>query len=433
MKTSTGLRYRVYVDSQLIWNPQLTVFLPKTFLHALEKLRDLASIDLRLPRAVADELIYQKSLLLQREADQLRRIKKQVSLVTTASFDQVPDNATMLQLLKKRFESFLAQHRINIVEPSVRAIDWARVISDSTWRQPPFATFSGDQVQWEKGFRDRLIVETILHDLSSSNEETVVVITASPALRQAIKLRLNAEQTVLFFENFRQLVDHSNLLDRDFDDAQIIEFQTIAAELFASGEGILNSEVKTDLQSQATPILNHISPSDFSTAKHEQQEITIGDHYPILTTLTSEALRLWALRDWTPVGPIHFIPLHASLEKIQADGKLTHLTWRTPVLLTQAFVEANRDPRLSAMLGDIAVKAVGFSIYWNVAVQSGQAQSHATDEVINDGIERVLLRPGNELLHQLAPSFAQDYLQESLATYETLTELSESAKKPSKK
>ncbi|TLD69391.1 hypothetical protein FEM03_17235 [Phragmitibacter flavus] len=426
MKSAPNLRYRIYVDSSVAWNDQLTVFLSKTFLSALAKIRTTANIDVRIPRIVADEIIYQKSSLLAAEAAQLRHSKKQVNLATTCPFDDVPDDATLLQQLKKRFDSFLRQHDITIIEPSIRAIDWGRLIYDSTWRQPPFETFSGDKSKWEKGFRDRLILETIAHDVSTANDTGIAVVCSDIRLRTALKQNLPSEKPVLIFATMSELLDHLELLRHDMTDADIREALALTQSTFVGTEdepGLLPASALEKITDLTGDRLSQLKPAEAFRVRSANQDSVIDELYPMLHGTGNPALRVWALKDWEAVGKPDFIPLTSTLEGADHDGKLLNLTWRTPLLATQAFVELGNDPRQSAQWSDVVVKALGFSVYWNVVIKAGEVQSSKLLEVMNDQIDTVVLRPDQEFLAEYAPSFASDYLLEATAAANVIATL----------
>jgi hypothetical protein len=180
-KIPTGERlppYTLFVDSNCLYTPNEVEIINLAFSDLFTELRSKCEIELAIPDIVASEILNKKlddcEAYLKEATSGLDRIAK-LTLIEPVRLPNIED----LRLnLKSRFDRRVESLGASII-PVPSVIDWTSLIEKAVSRRPPFSPRSE---KGEKGFKDALILETLIEVYKNSPGRVVVFVCADALL-----------------------------------------------------------------------------------------------------------------------------------------------------------------------------------------------------------------------------------------------------------
>jgi hypothetical protein len=180
-KIPTGeklIPYTVFVDSNCLYTPNEVEIVNPSFSDLLKEIRSKCEIELAIPDIVAREILNKKlddcEACLKEIASKVNRIAK----LTVTEPVRLPNIEDLQLNLKARFDRWVESLGATII-PVPTAIDWTSLIEKAVSRRPPFSPRSE---KGEKGFKDALILETLLELHKCSPDRAVVFVCADVLL-----------------------------------------------------------------------------------------------------------------------------------------------------------------------------------------------------------------------------------------------------------
>ena len=122
--------------------------------------------------------------------------------------------------------ALLSRHRVD-------AIDRRALAQKAIWREPPF-TFDPKDKDNEKGFRDALILETVVAicKTSSTADQTVIFLCNDFLLRTSAEARLKGDKKFLAFEFILDFQPYIQLTQQQLTDKFVKSIQAHARTKF---------------------------------------------------------------------------------------------------------------------------------------------------------------------------------------------------------
>jgi predicted protein tyrosine phosphatase len=180
-------KYTIYFDANIAYSKKPAEPISAKLLKAIEKASALTQIDVRVPEVVVEELAYQQFVIAQAATENLKKNAKTLLQVSGLTVADPPDEEAMKAGVKGLLTESLAQASFSQIPTPIENIDWAALIQDSCWRCSPFEKPSSEDDLAEKGFRDRIILETAKHDASQIKDGVVAFVSGDNRLRTAFK------------------------------------------------------------------------------------------------------------------------------------------------------------------------------------------------------------------------------------------------------
>jgi hypothetical protein len=168
-------------------------------------------LELAIPETVFAELHFQQTTSALKAVDRITESMTQLSSVAAGSYKHRIDPDKVKDQVGVKLSKWVSGKAGHAVKTPLSSIDWGSVADAAAWRKPPF-TFDSKRPELEKGFRDCLILETLLQ-VSRDNESTnknVIFLCKDSLLREAAASKLKHRPNVLFFES---LADFASYLD----------------------------------------------------------------------------------------------------------------------------------------------------------------------------------------------------------------------------
>lgn len=168
-----------------------------------------------MPSVVIGELKYQKYRIA---LDSLNNATKNFSNLVDATsirLPELPSPVALRQAIDQKMAEWVEELEATVEPTPFDAIDWKSVEQDSIWRRLPFEHIEGS----EKGFRDRLVMETVVAFATRHINRSVVMLTKDPALTKAIEQYYQSPKNVEVLESAQALLNQIELLRLNLDKA----------------------------------------------------------------------------------------------------------------------------------------------------------------------------------------------------------------------
>jgi len=165
--------YNVIADTNALYALDSRKLVSAGFEAALTELRKLAAVELYIPHVVIGELAYQKFYVA---AGAIALVNSKLNLLTELTGSKQPSLLSPEQAKKKilkRYEAWRKSVKAKRLSPDIQQAAWNKIVQDAVWRMPPFE--HSDDKKHEKGFRDRVVLESVVQVCSKNSKETVLL------------------------------------------------------------------------------------------------------------------------------------------------------------------------------------------------------------------------------------------------------------------
>ena len=169
-------QYLAILDANALYTKKPEVFSPAA-VKLIGDCRRLVDIDFFVPDVVRMELSYQQCRLATAAAANLRKNIETFSSAIGRDLPGPPEPGQIKDQAESHVAEMLGDVGVGVLPAPVADIDWATVIADACWRRSVFEPPPDEEPRWEKGFRDRLILETVLHAAAMEKARQIVFIT----------------------------------------------------------------------------------------------------------------------------------------------------------------------------------------------------------------------------------------------------------------
>ncbi len=206
-RSEVSKRY-VVVDSSIIYFDDKTKVVNPFFVNIWnETLKDIP-ITLIIPEVVKGEICYQQNKQALNSHKEINKNSELLSKISDHVYKCkiVPDKVT--QQVIERFDKWCKSFSAEVVKTPIDNIDWEKIIYNSLWREPPFSK-EGDK---EKGFRDSIILETLLDYVNSNPRRHIVFICKDRLLRDTAEEILKDNKYVSCFAKIDEFKSNISLL-----------------------------------------------------------------------------------------------------------------------------------------------------------------------------------------------------------------------------
>ncbi len=130
-------------------------------------------VQLHIPDVVIGELAYQK---FQAATGAIAIVNSKLSLLGELTGAKLPSLCSAEQAKKKiikRYANWRKSVNAQRLIPNVKQTAWNKIVEDAIWRIPPFE--HSDDKKHEKGFRDRVVLESVIQMCSKNINETILL------------------------------------------------------------------------------------------------------------------------------------------------------------------------------------------------------------------------------------------------------------------
>ncbi len=223
-------RHILVPDTNILWHEDKSFCVSPKFQQFLDVNAKKYDIDLILPKVVASELQFQQTTSALKALQKANAEFMRMSAIADSRYSHRVSHKKVRKDVERKLQSWMQQNGCVIHESPIENVDWNRLISDAVWRVPPFV----EDKNTEKGFRDAIIVETVIDIANNYSGVDLAFISSDKLVRKAATKRLNTlfncYETIEEFETFLKLSDEE--LTNDF----VRAIQTRARQKFHDGK-----------------------------------------------------------------------------------------------------------------------------------------------------------------------------------------------------
>jgi hypothetical protein len=224
------------VDTNILWLEDKGPAANPEFDKFWEEYKNLLPMELLIPEVVRDELVVQHSSSGQKLMNQVGDNLTKLSAITTKKHQHRLSPEGMKKHIRAKFEQWVSKVGAKIVDVPLSEIDWKNLYVKAMWRMPPFSPVTQDTKgrQVEKGFRDALILETVVSVVrkEKKREANIVFVSNDLVLRECLADELWLETQFHSFESLADFASYVKLTRESYDKAFNEKLIKRAAERF---------------------------------------------------------------------------------------------------------------------------------------------------------------------------------------------------------
>lgn len=196
--------YNIVADTNALWSQDERKLVSTGFENALVELRKVGSVHIYIPEVVIGELVYQKfeaaTMAIQKATSELRRL----SQITGRSSPTICSEDVAKKLIHKKYADWCKANEARRFRPKIRQVNWNKIVEDAIWRVAPFQR--SEDRKHEKGFRDRVVLESVIQLSAKNTNETVLLTDDKFLAKAAVALQAKHLSVVPRLEDFTSRV-----------------------------------------------------------------------------------------------------------------------------------------------------------------------------------------------------------------------------------
>jgi len=172
-------------------------------------------LELMVPEIVFDELKFQQNTSARKAMEKATQNLANVSNVTDSTYQHRVSESKISTKIDQKFEKWRKKNCAVIIPTPYAKIDWRKIVDNSIWRRPPFE-FGERKDRSEKGFRDSMILETVVEfTQNSSDQKSISFVCEDSLLRKTADKCLENIEHFSVFESLDEFEAYLRLLQKD--------------------------------------------------------------------------------------------------------------------------------------------------------------------------------------------------------------------------
>jgi len=354
----TPQTHLVVVDTNILWDKDKKNAVSPDFDRFWKDNSSLIPLELRIPEVVFGELHFQQTTSALKSCAAAREHMSELSGITQSRYVPKIDENKIREQVGRKIEKWAKGLGGIVVPTPCREIDWQGVIGNAMWRRPPF-TFDAKNSDNEKGFRDALILETLVSISKANNDEdqTVIFLCNDYLLRTTAEQRLKQDKKFLAFESTPDFQSYIRLTQQTLTDKFVKGIQARARAKFyaATDENCLYEKEKL----RAKILADY--DADLSAVPDAADYIGNFKLSMLLNPLLAQTLTKSAEKWW--IGATRF-------ENLVGDREFHWVSTITVAQLFERSGQAAAGLRVEAIESASKIKLVAFDVKWKANVKA---------------------------------------------------------------
>lgn len=190
-------------------------------------------LELIVPEVVIGELQFQQTTSAIKLASTIRNQTEDLSGVTQSKYRSVLDDTKIKEQISNKLKKWVKSLNGIVASTPIDNIDWSKMVQRAIWREEPFTFDPKDKVN-EKGFRDALILETLVNICveNAGNTKNIVFLCNDYLLRTTAEKRLKSNNKVIFFESLIEFESYIQLTQEKLTNEFVKAIQNHARSKF---------------------------------------------------------------------------------------------------------------------------------------------------------------------------------------------------------
>ncbi len=198
-------------DTSILWHEDKAHAVDPEFDQFWEHHTTLVTMDLVVPEVVRSELLFQQTTSACKALDRVAEQLAVISAITTHPQRHRLQKEKIKHQIAAKIDKWLNGKGAVVQPVPISDINWHKICDAAAWRLPPF-TLNPKNPEWEKGFRDALILETVV-DYAAKNVDKVNIafVCNDRLLRETAALRLKSDLRCACYETLQEFSSYIKL------------------------------------------------------------------------------------------------------------------------------------------------------------------------------------------------------------------------------
>ncbi len=223
--------HAVIVDTNILFDQDKSNVVNPVFDEFWNEHAEEANLGLYLPDVVIGELLFQQTSSALKTLSRANDSFDRLSSFTGKAYSHRVNEGRVKKEIRSRLYTWANSKKfIELVTP-VEEINWKSMVDSAIWRKAPFS-YDPKKEDQEKGFRDALILETVVDYCNSEIERKIVFITNDQLLRETTEERLKHDDTFSAFESLDDFEAYLRLEKESLEQSFIKSVVSKAAKKF---------------------------------------------------------------------------------------------------------------------------------------------------------------------------------------------------------
>lgn len=223
----------VVPDTNILWDKDKKNSVSPDFDAFWEKSISRIRLTLAVPEVVCGELHFQQATSAIKAAETVLEQIGLVSGITNNKYETPFDHQKIRKQVGDKLQKWVKGLNGVVIKTPVGSIDWSKMVQDAIWRNEPFTSSPKDK-GGEKGFRDALILETLVRvcEENKENANNIVFLCNDYLLKTTAENRLKQNRKVLIFESLTEFDAYIKLTQQQLTDKFVKSIQYHARSKF---------------------------------------------------------------------------------------------------------------------------------------------------------------------------------------------------------
>lgn len=232
IKRAKVSRHLMAVDTNILWHKDKEIVVSPEFDTFWDAHSDKFELSLVVPAIVRGELLFQQTMSALNSLRKANDSLADAAKVASATYKHRITEQRVRVDVERRLDDWIRRKKARIATVPYSSVNWANLVEAAIWRTGPFATETKSSEE-EKGFRDALILETILGECKAVATDTrLAFICNDRLLRNATEERLAAHPFATAFESLNDFSSFLRLVDEQLTRQFVVDIQSKVRERF---------------------------------------------------------------------------------------------------------------------------------------------------------------------------------------------------------
>ncbi|HVA66230.1 MAG TPA: PIN domain-containing protein [Elusimicrobiota bacterium] len=227
------LPHSVICDTNILWHDDTGPAVSPAFDKLWNEVTKEFELKLYIPDTVWKELQFRHYAPAVRELRSIEEAHKKITAITAKHHRTKISEQKLRQHVEVKFNNWVKAHKpTTILSLPHTVINWGRLANDAIWRIPPFSANEKNN-NFEKGFRDALILETVVDFVGKhSDQSKIAFLCRDKMLKDTAAGRLKADARFAVYENLEDFRTYLRLTKEKLDSEFIAKIRFRAKEKF---------------------------------------------------------------------------------------------------------------------------------------------------------------------------------------------------------
>lgn len=355
IRRTTPKPHVVIVDTNALWHKDKAPAVSPDFDKGWDEVAKLARLELVVPETVREELLFQQTSSAWKRLESARDAVREISGIASKSCKIRLTDEVVRQQVGDKIDRWLRTRKAKIAPIPIKDIDWKEVCANAVWRIPPF-TSDPKNPELEKGFRDSLILATVMNVVRSETRDVnLVFLCGDNLLRRTVLQRLKDDQRFGAYEDVAAFSSYVRLTKEKLDNAFIQEILGRAAEKFLTSNDPSSLYIRENLGER---VRQEFSDFFIDPERSDRSGVTFPSSY-LGTWIAVDAGRWWLTH-----------PEFVSLEPKRIYHWKSRLSFGRGYRRQAAWATATPLVKSGPDLWNEHVLYLPFDIYWKASVKA---------------------------------------------------------------